>query len=107
MRRVIILVHLPRTNQVVFNCSSFKSATSSCNNLYFCSCMQVLYLFAVFAGDITVRVMYANYLYMRPNSVLRVSLLPTLFQGSITISPDMNINFLFVGGASIFAKFLS
>ena len=61
MRRVIILVHLPRTNQVVFNCSSFKSVTSSCNNLYFCSCMQVLYLFAVFAGDITVRVMYANY----------------------------------------------
>ena len=31
----------------------------------------------------------------------------SFWTGSITICPDMNINFLFVGGASIFAKFLS
>ena len=31
----------------------------------------------------------------------------TVFEGNITICPSMNINLLFVGGASIFAKFLS
>ena len=56
--------------------------------------MQVLYLFAVFAGDITVRVMYANYLYMRPNSVLRVSLLATLFQSSAQAQKPVG-NFLY------------
>ena len=32
---------------------------------------------------------------------------PSDLIGNITICPAMNINFLFVGGASIFAKFLS
>ena len=55
---------------------------------------SVLSFFAVFAGDITVRVMYSNYLYMRLNSILRVSLLATLFQSGAQAQKPVG-NFLY------------